>query len=70
MYGDAWVTFYLDIASFIDGWMLNLFYERVCPSVINNMSYGEMKQWNQYHLDIEAAKKKAMDKAVNKKGNK
>jgi len=45
--------------------MGNLFYRGVSTVEINNMSYFEMKDWNNWHEIIADAQTKAVKKAQN-----
>jgi len=40
----------------------NLFYRGVQPSEIKAMGYTEMKYWNDWHLLMDEAERKAMEK--------
>lgn len=48
-------------------YMGNLFYRGVCPSVINNMDFFEMKYWNEWHKVMAKAEKPKPIKGINGK---
>lgn len=45
----------------MDQYMGNLFYRGVCPSVINEMSFFEMKEWNKWHERIAEQERKTAE---------
>lgn len=42
--------------------MGNIFYRGVCPSVIGDMGYRELKYWNDWHERMVKAEKQAVQK--------
>ena len=50
-------NFFTSVVGHIDQWAGNLFYRGIQPSEIDQMPYGELKYWNEWH-ELIAKKEK------------